>query len=161
VIVREWVGPDRAEEAVARLYTCYERAFSGTRPFPGILDLMRTLRDGGRRVGLFTGRGRPSTDRLLAGAGLAPWIEGSVTGDEVPHSKPAPDGLLALTRAFSVQPRDLVYVGDSPLDLQAADAAGVAFLGVAWADGIEPITDPRAVVLRTVGDLSRLLLGDR
>ncbi len=44
--------------------------------------------------------------------------------------KPAPDILrLCLDRA-RVKPENAIYIGDSPIDREAADAAGVAFIGV-------------------------------
>jgi len=158
-LVADWVGPAAAKEAVARLYAEYERILRDLQPIPGVLDLLEELHAVGRRIGLFTGRGRPSTRIVLEAAGLEPWIEFSVTGDEVPRSKPAPDGLLAVAAAAGLPPADLVYVGDSPLDVAAAAAAGAGFLGAAWANGIEPITHPGTTVALSLGDLWEFLLG--
>ncbi len=49
--------------------------------------------------------------------------------DKVPP-KPAPDILRLCMERARVRPEQTVYVGDSPIDRQAAAAAGVAFIGV-------------------------------
>jgi phosphoglycolate phosphatase-like HAD superfamily hydrolase len=55
-----------------------------------------------------------------------------VNGDDVAAHKPDPEGLLAALGRFGARPEDAAYVGDSPFDLQAADAAGMASIGVTW-----------------------------
>ncbi len=49
--------------------------------------------------------------------------------DKVPP-KPAPDILRLCMERARVTPAQTVYVGDSPIDREAAEAAGVAFIGV-------------------------------
>jgi len=44
--------------------------------------------------------------------------------------KPAPDILRLCLERARVNPANAIYIGDSPIDREAADAAGVAFLGV-------------------------------
>ena len=131
-IIADWVGAAHAEEAVARLYACYAREFAALAPFPGVVPLLRDLRASGRRTGLFTGRGRPSTDAMLRALALGDLFDASVTGEEVARPKPAPDGLIAVAAGCAVPPAEAVYVGDSPLDIRAALAAGVRPVAVLW-----------------------------
>ncbi len=49
--------------------------------------------------------------------------------DKVPP-KPAPDILQLCMERARVKPHQAIYVGDSPIDREAAEAAGVAFIGV-------------------------------
>lgn len=49
--------------------------------------------------------------------------------DKVPP-KPAPDILRLCLERARVKPANAIYIGDSPIDREAAEAAGVAFLGV-------------------------------
>jgi phosphoglycolate phosphatase len=44
--------------------------------------------------------------------------------------KPAPDILRLCLERAKVLPENAVYIGDSPIDREAAEAAGVAFIGV-------------------------------
>lgn len=52
--------------------------------------------------------------------------------DSVPAPKPEPDGLYQICKELNVQPENAVYVGDSPSDALAADAAGMPSIGVTW-----------------------------
>ena len=160
-IIADWVGPERAAEAVARLYASYERRFQGLGPFPGMVELIERLRAAGRRTALFTGRGRPSTDRILGTMGLAGLFEFTVTGEEVPESKPAPHGILRILEHTGARPEDAVYIGDSPLDVRAGRGAGVAVVTVLW--GTHPPREfeefEALVLVRSPEELERLLLG--
>ncbi len=131
-IIAGWVGEKHADEAVQRLYACYAREFAGLTPFPGIVELIRDLRAAGRKTGLFTGRGRPSTDAMLYGLAIEELFDATVTGEEALRPKPAPDGLFAVAERLSIPPADAVYVGDSPLDVRAALSAGVTPVAVLW-----------------------------
>ncbi|HLX36932.1 MAG TPA: HAD-IA family hydrolase, partial [Candidatus Binataceae bacterium] len=44
--------------------------------------------------------------------------------------KPAPDILRLCLERAKVRPENAIYIGDSPIDREAAEAAGVAFIGV-------------------------------
>jgi HAD superfamily hydrolase (TIGR01509 family) len=44
--------------------------------------------------------------------------------------KPAPDILQLCLERARVKPANAIYIGDSPIDREAAEAAGVAFIGV-------------------------------
>jgi len=158
-IIADWVGPEHAAEAVARLYASYERRFRGLGPFPGMVELIRRLREAGRRTALFTGRGRPSTDRILQTMGLAGLFEVTVTGEEVPESKPAPHGILRILEVTGSRPEDAVYIGDSPLDVRAGRGAGIAVVTVLWGTHppreFEEFTD--LAVVRSPEELERYL----
>lgn len=52
-----------------------------------------------------------------------------VTALDVEHPKPAPDPLIKIINYFDINPENLIYIGDSALDEQAAKAAGVCFVG--------------------------------
>eukprot|EP01036_Dinobryon_divergens_P029674 gene29674-38803_t len=53
-------------------------------------------------------------------------FEVQLGADEVPASKPNPDGLLLICRLMGdVNPANCIYIGDSPTDGQAATAAGM------------------------------------
>lgn len=52
--------------------------------------------------------------------------------DTVPSPKPDPDGLLLVCQELGVDPKNAIYVGDSPSDAGAAHNAGMASIGVTW-----------------------------
>jgi len=51
-----------------------------------------------------------------------------VTAIDVERPKPYPDSLIKIIDHFNITPENLIYIGDSALDEQAAKAAGVFFV---------------------------------
>ncbi len=64
----------------------------------------------------------------LGGTGLSELLEVVVTSCDVGVAKPDPRGLLAALGRLGVEPAEALFVGDSPVDRGAAEAAGVAFV---------------------------------
>jgi phosphoglycolate phosphatase-like HAD superfamily hydrolase len=79
--------------------------------------------------------------------------------DNVPSPKPAPDGLLAVCEELSLKPEDCIYIGDSPTDGKAAEAAGMPAIGVLWgSNGEEKLSKaPFAHLCRNIDELRAVL----
>lgn len=67
-------------------------------------------------------------DKVLDEFGLVDLFDMVVTALDVPNPKPAPDCLQRIFKAFEVAPSEVLYIGDSLLDQQAARAAGTQFI---------------------------------
>lgn len=113
--------------ARAAFHTAYRDHLLDARPMPGAGALLRAL---GPRAGLVTNKPRAYLGPLLAHLG---WRFGAVVdGDDRAGRKPDPGPLLRAAKHLGVDPRACVYVGDSPLDRDAARAARMPFVAVAW-----------------------------
>ena len=107
-------------------------------------------------VGIVTTGERQVLDEVLDAAGLAQHVAFTVTAEDVSRTKPDPEGyLLALERLGGVAAGDVLVFEDTPVGVQAAQAAGmrcVAVLGtvprerLAAADEIVDVLD--AVTVR-------------
>jgi beta-phosphoglucomutase-like phosphatase (HAD superfamily) len=117
-------------------------------PAAGLVDILQWL-SGRYSTALATNRGR-TIPQMLARFELAPYF-GLVVGiEDVARPKPAPDMLLRCLEHFDMAPSQAVYVGDSPTDLEAACAAGIAFVAI----GSAVEATPR---LGSLGELRALL----
>ena len=67
-------------------------------------------------------------DRVLAEHGLEGQFDIVVTASDVRHPKPHPEQLNVILAHFKKQPHEMIYIGDSLLDGQAARSAGVPFI---------------------------------
>ena len=99
--------------------------------------------------------GAMGSDRAVHQHGLGDRFEIVLGGNSVPRPKPCPDLLHAIMDATGT--RDLVMVGDTIYDLEMAQAAGVAAIGVAWGHHSAERLRPRAPVVDSVEELGRLL----
>lgn len=128
--------------------TRFEDYLPVIRPMPGAAQALDELARRGFRLGVCTNGGRREVGVVFEALGLAGKIHRLVTSSDVPRPKPHPDGLLALLEGFNAPKGHAVYVGDSPIDSQAARAAGVAF----WA-----FDNPRLEADRHLTDHGMLL----
>ena len=102
-----------------------------TAPYPGVLELMETLRGQGRKVGVVSNK-PDSTVKGLSDALFRERADIAVGEKAGIRRKPAPDTVLSAMEALGVRPEETVYVGDSEVDIETARAAGVPCISVTW-----------------------------
>ena len=96
-----------------------------TEMFPGARDALEALHEKGMTLCLCTNKPLAQTRVILGTLGLDRLFTQVVGGDSLPQRKPAPEPLLATIDGFA--PEDCLYVGDSEVDADTAEAAGVSF----------------------------------
>ena len=123
-----YMGDDRSR------YRDFERSFMsvvmsdaylGAPPFPETARVLESLRVRGKRIGVVSGKKAYKIVNLLRANGLDGYPETVVGFDETERHKPFPDPILKGMSSFDVPKDETVYVGDSPNDALAAEAAGV------------------------------------
>lgn len=127
------------------------------RLFPRVEELLKTLADGGVRLGVATSKTREELSFDFLPLGLEPYFSVVVTATDTRRHKPHPDPLLAFMERAGAAPAETLYVGDSPYDSQCARAAGVDFALAAW--GCRGREIPAEHVLGSPMDLAELALG--
>ncbi len=121
------VGPTALKVAVTNFERQYETCFTDTsKPYPGVVDGLNALRDAGFRLGCVTNKAEKFTLPLLEKTGLRDYFEIVVSGDTVAEKKPHPMPLLHAADLFGCKPIEMLLIGDSINDAQAARAAGCA-----------------------------------
>jgi phosphoglycolate phosphatase len=99
-----------------------------TKPFDGILELLRELENRGIRWGIVTNKPARLTDPLIQQLGLRQRASTVVSGDTTPYSKPHPEPILYACRQSCVAPDRTLYVGDAVRDIEAGRSAGTRTL---------------------------------
>jgi phosphoglycolate phosphatase len=84
----------------------------------------------GYRRAIVSTKYRFRIEATLQRDGLTGLVEAIVGGEDVAAHKPAPDSLLLALERLGVGADEALYVGDSLVDAQAAQAAEVAFVAV-------------------------------
>ncbi len=131
-IIAAKVGPMVYEKALAEYYALYGDKTAALGAYPGIKELLRDLAAAGCRLGVVTGKGRPTTDQTLRRTGTADFFQVVVSGHDVARPKPDPEGIRRALTLLGAGAEETVYVGDMGSDALAAKGAGVAFAGAAW-----------------------------
>ncbi len=101
-----------------------------SRPFPGSLETIRSVRQVKIFAGLVTNSGRRAVQTILNAHGFTPYLSSIVTRNEMSRLKPSPVGLLAAIAQLGVEPERSLYVGDSILDIEAAREARMSCAAV-------------------------------
>lgn len=83
-------------------------------------------------LAIFTGKGRASAIETLKRFNLLTAFRIITTSEDVPASKPAPDGIVQTMQQLNVEPSQTIMVGDHPADIHAARSAGVKSVAALW-----------------------------
>jgi pyrophosphatase PpaX len=126
------LAPDRVDELVT-VYRAHNEPLHEELAFcPGMDSLLVRLKDEGRRLGVVTAKRRATVTLAFNVLPLEHFFETVVGGDETNGHKPDPEPLLLAAERLDVDPADCAYVGDSPFDIRAAQAAGMFAVAVTW-----------------------------
>ncbi|GBC69472.1 Pyrophosphatase PpaX [archaeon HR01] len=131
---RDVIGDGRAHllrEKVLSIMKEYEmRAARLSKPREGVVELVNSLKNAGFRVAVATNTHRDAAVLALERSGLLDKIDAIVSRDDVSNLKPRGDLLLKVAERMAARPEDILYVGDSVHDFQAAREAGASFIAV-------------------------------
>ena len=116
-------------EVFERALPIYERCYAEvngrhTVVYPGVREGLQRLRAMQLPLACVTNKSGRFTGPLLAHLGIASSFELVIAGDTPPRKKPDPAQLLHACRGFGITPREMLMIGDSVNDAEAARAAG-------------------------------------
>ncbi|GIF03620.1 HAD family hydrolase [Actinoplanes siamensis] len=115
-----------AADVLDRMARRYEQSLP---LIPGAVETVRAL--GERyRLALASSSARVLIDKVLETAGLTAEFEVTLSTEEVPRGKPAPDVYLTAVRALGLTPEVCAAIEDSSNGLRSAGAAGLAVIAV-------------------------------
>lgn len=100
--------------------------------FPGIVDALAQLHARGIKMGVVTSKKHALAQRGLEIVGLAPYLDCCIGADDCTRYKPDPQPVQLGLEALGLAPKECLYVGDSPFDLQAGRGAGCRVVAVTW-----------------------------
>ena len=127
--------------------------------YPGVKEGLSALHAAGYPMAVVTNKPVKFTLPLLEATGLAPYFKAVIGGDSTPHKKPAPDPIICACVEMDVSLVHNVHVGDSGNDIQAAQAAGCAAVGVTYgyAEGYPIKTEDCDALVGGLDELARIL----
>lgn len=130
-----------------------------TRPYPGVLELLESLRALGLPVCVLSNKPQDYTDLTLREffPGL-PFTRVRGARLDTPN-KPHPAGALTLATELGLAPGMFAFVGDSATDMKTARGAGMLPVGVLWGfrDEAELTANGARHLLKAPADLLPLL----
>ena len=127
------VSQEELQELADRKETYYRDYVRETAAFlPGSQELMSTLQEAGYPQAL--GSSAPTANIALVKEvlGLERYINAFVSGETVPHGKPAPDIFLKAAKELGIEPKRCLVIEDAVAGVAAARAGGMYSIAVAY-----------------------------
>jgi len=91
----------------------------------GIEDLIQNLIDKKITWGIVTNKARKFAEPIVSSHPLLKYAHCLISGDDVNRAKPSPEGLMKAASMLSIQPSEVIYLGDDRRDVIAANDAGM------------------------------------
>jgi pyrophosphatase PpaX len=103
-----------------------------TRCYAGVVDVVRRLAARGHPLGVVTSKGNDLANRSIAHVGLAPYFRTVVGIECTARHKPDPEPVRFALAQLEARAEGAFFVGDSPHDIAAGNAAGVSTVAALW-----------------------------
>ncbi|MET7395479.1 HAD family hydrolase [Dactylosporangium sp. NPDC005572] len=133
-ILGHLLGADRDERADDGLRAAHSSLYAAywarLRPLPGARRLLERCRARGLRSVLCTSASKAELGALLACLDADPLIDTVTSADDAGESKPAPDIVEVALKRSGLSADEVVFVGDSVWDVQAAGHLAIPCIGL-------------------------------
>ena len=147
---------ERGTEFAARFHRHAELVMvNSTRLFEFVPEVLGRLANCGANLGVASTKGRKHIEEILEREKLRDAFGAIIGGNDVANQKPDPEALFTALMRMRGAPSTSLYVGDSVIDAEAAQRAGVKFVAV-----LTGVTErgaferyPVAAVLEDAGEL--------
>ena len=135
ILPKEFVGNYNSILSQAKeLYSKYLN--KKAKPFDGIYDILDLLSKKNINMGIVTNK-----IHILAGRCIETFFSKynivAIGAEYLYPKKPAPDSALLLADKFNLKPDNILFIGDSQIDIFTAKNAGMTSAGVLWGNGSE------------------------
>lgn len=127
--------------------------------YEGVIDTLALLYQRGHPMGVVTSKGNAMMDRGLKFIGADDFIEVAIGYDSCHIHKPDPFPVRMALEKLRYAPEEALFVGDSPHDINAGNAAGVITVAALWGPFTRAQLEPYkpAHFLERMSDLPALL----
>ena len=121
VTMRHFVEEDQFQEAAQIWRQHFDKIFlEDVTMLPGARELVEELSKRGYKQAVFTNKIGDQSRRIITHLGLDSMIEFTLGADDTPHRKPQAAFSRAVLDRLEVDDSRIVFIGDSPFDIQAA-----------------------------------------
>jgi len=138
--------PDAPDETIHQLLLYFkehydEHCTDTTVPYPGISELLGELNRRGVDIAVATNKYQSAAEKIIAH--FFPDVPFVTVMGQIPERrvKPDPSVVFAILNKRPTPKRDVIYCGDSAVDIETARRACVESVGVTW--GFRPVSELR------------------
>lgn len=132
-----WAGMEPTAQQIHDTRTLFDKYYarsveSGSLLYPDVRETLAQLAQRGFRLAVVTNKPTPFVAPLLDALGIREYFSLILGGDDVAEKKPHPAPLYMVLGKLGLHAHELLFVGDSRNDIQAARAAGCPCVGMTY-----------------------------
>lgn len=132
-----WAGEEPDAPRIQALRALFDKhyartAVSGSALFPQVKETLAQLAARGLPLAVVTNKPTPFVAPMLVALGIGDDFSLIIGGDDVAQRKPHPAPLYLVLGKLGLRAHELLFVGDSRNDIQAAQAAGCPCVGLSY-----------------------------
>ncbi|MEO5588416.1 MAG: HAD-IA family hydrolase [Gemmatimonadaceae bacterium] len=130
----DYIDSDEEIAAVTSKYRSFqrERHDAFTKAYPGVTETLDKLNRNGHPMGIVTSKSNEMMDRGLEWLGVLDMMQTRIGMNSCEIHKPDPFPVTLALTELGYEPHEAVFVGDSPHDIKAGNAAGVVSVAALW-----------------------------
>ncbi len=125
------VTPERLQTLADRKEVYYRDFTRATvAALPGAIELLSGLHEAGYKQGVGSSAPIANIELIKEALGLERFLSAFVSGETVPHGKPAPDIFLKVASQLGIEPKHCLVIEDAVAGIEAAKAGGMYAIAV-------------------------------
>lgn len=113
-----------------------------TRVYDGVTETLEQLKAEGHPMGIVTSKGNNMMFKSLRYTNIEHFMESMIGCDSCSVHKPDPFPVRMALGELGYEPGEAVFIGDSPHDISAGNAAGVTTIAALWGPFTSPMLEP-------------------
>lgn len=137
----------------------YDNCLVKTHLYDGMHDVLVKLTEMKMKLAVFSNKSEPLTQKIVRQlAGDIPFVRVMGSRPEIPR-KPDRTGALIIAKDMGILPQDIIYVGDTDVDMKTAVLAEMYAVGVMWGFRTkeELFAHGAKTVIQSPGDLLKII----
>ena len=146
----------KGKALAARRWEIFQSDYLNTlEPTPGARSLVERIKSDGLMTIVATSASGNELEPLLKAADVADLMDVTTSSSDAADSKPDPDIVTAAVRKSGLKPDELIMLGDTPYDVQAAIGAHVNMVGLLCGGWTKEELSGAVAIYDDPGDLLR------
>ena len=133
----DYVGFTGDDQLKEEIFNRYNEAYDNdplylTKPFEGIKESLDKLKEDGQIITAFSNKPDETSNRVLKSIFGEKYFDYILGYREDYKRKPSPEGIMIIANHFDVPFSDILYFGDSEVDMKCGRNASIFTVGCSW-----------------------------
>mgnify|MGYP000230696720 FL=1 len=135
LLIERSVPEGTSKELIDKTFECFKTYYAvhcndKTKTYPGVMDMLKELKKNGYKIAVLSNKAQYAVTKLC-NIYFNNLLDDAV-GARENAKKPSPDALYICAENNNINLNNVIYVGDSDVDVATANNAGVRGIAVTW-----------------------------